>query len=150
MSTNYSLLFYLKKPKNYVSGPKPIYMRITVDGIPKEISTGRDCDPAKWISKANCAKGTKEDVKTLNGYLDTLEHKVADFHLRMTKTGEDNTSESIKLKYLGKDIKRKMLLAVFLEHNNQMEELQLELQFQIEPFRLDKGDLSCLLRSVPG
>ncbi|SDL81527.1 Uncharacterised protein [Sphingobacterium mizutaii] len=26
MSTNYSLLFYLKKPKNYVSGTKPIYM----------------------------------------------------------------------------------------------------------------------------
>ena len=26
MSTNYSLLFYLKKPKNYVGGMKPIYM----------------------------------------------------------------------------------------------------------------------------
>lgn len=43
MPATYSLLFYLKKPKNYVSGPKPIYMRITVSGIPKEISTGRDC-----------------------------------------------------------------------------------------------------------
>src|SRR5690606_38175383 len=101
MSTNYYLLFYLKKQKNYVSGQKLIYMRINMNGIPKEISTGRDYDPEKWISKANCAKGTKEDVKTLNGYLDTLEHKVADFHLRMTKTAEDNTSESIKLKYLG-------------------------------------------------
>ncbi|WP_236537179.1 Arm DNA-binding domain-containing protein [Sphingobacterium composti Ten et al. 2007 non Yoo et al. 2007] len=90
MSTNYSLLFYLKKPKNYVNGPKPIYMRITVDGIPKELSTGRECDPAKWISKANRAKGTKEDVKTLNAYLDTLEHKVADIHLQMTKSGEWN------------------------------------------------------------
>jgi hypothetical protein len=48
MSTNYPLLFYLKKPKNYVSGPKPIYMRITVGGIPKEFSTGKDCDPSKW------------------------------------------------------------------------------------------------------
>lgn len=123
MSTNYSLLFYLKKPKNYVSGQKPIYMRITVDGIPKEVSTGKDCEPAKWISKANRAKGTKEEVKTLNTYLDTVEHKVADLHLQMVKSGEDITSESIKLKYLGKDIKRKSLLAVFLEHNNQMEAL---------------------------
>lgn len=120
MSTNYSLLFYLKKPKNYVSGPKPIYMRITVDGIPKEVSTGRECDPFKWISRANRAKGTKEDVKTLNAYLDTLEHKVSDIHLQMVKSGEDITSESIKLKYLGKDIKRKTLLAVFFEHNKQM------------------------------
>lgn len=123
MSTNYSLLFYLKKPKNYVSGQKPIYMRITVDGIPKEVSTGRDCEPAKWISKANRAKGTKEDVKTLNAYLDTVEHKVADLHLQMLKSGEDITAEAIKLKYLGKDIKRKTMLAVFLEHNQQMEAL---------------------------
>ena len=123
MSTNYSLLFYLKKPKNYVSGPKPIYMRITVDGVPKEVSTGRECDPAKWISKANRAKGTKEDVKTLNAYLDTLEHKVADIHLQMTKSGEDISAESIKLKYLGKDIQRKPLLTVFLEHNQQMKAL---------------------------
>ena len=61
MSTNYSLLFYLKKPKNYVGGMKPIYMRITVAGDPKEVSTGRECDPVRWNAKANRAKGTKED-----------------------------------------------------------------------------------------
>src|SRR5690554_1412033 len=62
MSTNYSLLFYLKKPKNYVGGMKPIYMRITVAGDPKEVSTGRECDPVRWNAKANRAKGTKEDI----------------------------------------------------------------------------------------
>ena len=112
MSTNYSLLFYLKKPKNYVGGSKPIYMRITVAG-----------EPSRWNAKANRAKGTKEDVKTLNAYLDTIEHKIAELHLQMVKSGEDITAESIKLKYLGKDIKRKTLLDVFLEHNNQMEAL---------------------------
>lgn len=83
MSTNYSLLFYLKKPKNYQNGPKPIYMRITVNGIPKEVSTGRECEPAKWIPRANRAKGTKEDVRMLNSYLDALEHKIADIHLQL-------------------------------------------------------------------
>jgi hypothetical protein len=39
LEKSFSLLFYLKKPKNYVSGNMPIYMRITVDEIPKEIST---------------------------------------------------------------------------------------------------------------
>jgi hypothetical protein len=37
MITIYTLLFYLKKPKNYESGPMPIYMRITVDGLPKRV-----------------------------------------------------------------------------------------------------------------
>lgn len=123
MSTNYALLFYLKKPKNYVIGPKPVYMRITVDGVPKEVSIGRYCEPAKWIAKLNRSKGTKEDAKTLNAYLDTLELKVAEIPLRMTKMGEDITAESIKLKYLGKDIQRKTLLTVFQEHNKQMEAL---------------------------
>jgi len=56
MSTNYSLLFYLKKPKNYAVGAKPIYMRITVAGEPKEVSTGLECDPLRWNAKANRAK----------------------------------------------------------------------------------------------
>ena len=41
----------------------------------------------------------------------------------MTKSGEDITSESIKLKYLGKDVQRKTLIDVFREHNDQMKAL---------------------------
>lgn len=90
MSTNYSLLFYLKKPKNYVGGMKPIYMRITVAGDPKEVSTGRECNPVRWNAKANRAKGTKEDIRGLNAYLDTLERKVADAHLQLVKGRHGN------------------------------------------------------------
>ncbi len=123
MSTNYSLFFYLKKPKNYVNGPKPIYMRITVDGIPKEVTTGRECDPPKWNSKANRVKGTTEAIKTLNSYLDTLVSKISAIHTAMTAASEEITAESIKLRYQGKDIKRKQFLEVFREHNIQMETL---------------------------
>ncbi|WP_286591712.1 Arm DNA-binding domain-containing protein [Sphingobacterium sp. N143] len=124
MSTNYSLLFYLKKPKNYVSGPKPIYMRITVEGIPKkEVSTGQECDPPKWTSKANRLKGTTEAVKTLNCYRDTLVSKVSTINTAMIAAGEEINVESLKLRFQGKDIKRKNFLDVFKEHNNQMEAL---------------------------
>lgn len=117
MSTNYYLLFYLKKPKNYVSGAKPIYMRITLNGIPKEVSTGQVCDPSKWNSKANRCKGTTEQVKSLNHYLDGLVAKVSRIHSAMLAAGEDIDAESIKLRYLGRDIQRKQFLVVFKEHN---------------------------------
>jgi len=123
MSINYSLLFYLKKPKNYVNGPRPIYMRITVDGIPKEVSTGRECDPSKWNSKANRMKGTTEAVKIMNSFLDTLVSKVSTIHTAMTAAAEEITAESIKLRYQGKDIKQKQFLDVFREHNIHMEAL---------------------------
>ena len=123
MSTNYSLLFYLKKPKNYVSGLKPIYMRITVDGLPKEVSVGRECEPSKWNSKANRVKGTTETVKTLNSYLEALVSKVSTLHTAMIAAGEEITAESLKLRFQGKDIKRKNFMDVFKEHNEQMEAL---------------------------
>ena len=37
LDKSFGLLFYLKKPKNYVKGEVPIYLRITVDGTFKRI-----------------------------------------------------------------------------------------------------------------
>ncbi|MBB5639014.1 hypothetical protein HDE68_004952 [Pedobacter cryoconitis] len=45
MKTSFSLLFYLKKPKNYIKGAVPVYLRITVDGKRAELATSRDCEP---------------------------------------------------------------------------------------------------------
>lgn len=123
MNTNYSLLFYLKKPKNYINGSKPIYMRITVPGIPRELSAGRECDPARWNPISNRVKGQKEEIRNLNAHLDTLERKVEDAHSSLVKQGVEITSELIKLKYLGKDVVRHYLMKVFQEHNTKMEAL---------------------------
>lgn len=123
MNTNYSLLFYLKKPKNYVNGPKPIYMRITVAGVPRELSAGRECDPIRWNPISNRVKGHKEEIRNLNAHLDTLERKIEDAHSSLVKQGVEITSELMKLKYLGKDVIRHYLMEVFDEHNTKMEAL---------------------------
>ncbi|MGQ7856244.1 Arm DNA-binding domain-containing protein [Pedobacter sp. WC2501] len=54
MKTNFSLLFYLKKPKNYLKGAVPVYLRITVDGKRVEMSASRKCEPELW----NISSGT--------------------------------------------------------------------------------------------
>ncbi|WP_317198316.1 Arm DNA-binding domain-containing protein [Mucilaginibacter ginkgonis] len=48
MKTTFSLLFYLKKPKNYEDGPVPVYLRITVAGKRSETASGRECLPSLW------------------------------------------------------------------------------------------------------
>jgi len=48
MRTTISLLFSLRKPKNYQSGEMPIYLRITVDGQRTELAVSRKCDPVRW------------------------------------------------------------------------------------------------------
>ena len=66
MKTNFSMLYYMKKQKNYQSGLVPIYLRITVNGQQAELTTGRECDPIKWNNKSGRAVGTKEDIKSFN------------------------------------------------------------------------------------
>jgi hypothetical protein len=69
MKTNFSLLFCLKKQKNYVSGNVPIYMRITVRGNRAEIATNRDCDPRRWNVRGRRDISSKEKIKVLNTHL---------------------------------------------------------------------------------
>jgi len=70
MKTNFSMLFYLKKQKNYTSGLAPVYLRITVDGERAEVTTNRECEPEKWNSHSGRPTGTKENIKSLNAFLD--------------------------------------------------------------------------------
>ena len=44
METNYSVLFYLKKQKDWSKSPAPIYMRITING--KLLNTYLD----EWVA----------------------------------------------------------------------------------------------------
>ena len=96
LEKNFSLLFYLKKPKNYLKGPMPIYLRITVDGGAKEISIARDCDTDRWNANAGRVYGTKEDAKLLNAYLDTLQTKVYEVRRQLLEKDESITAESLK------------------------------------------------------
>src|SRR5690348_3971663 len=111
MKTTFSLLFYLKRPKNYESGPMPIYLRITVNGKRAETTSGRECAPANWNSSTGRLRGTKEEVRSFNAYLDNLQTQVYDAHKILTESGGAITAELIKNRLLGKNEKVKMLIA---------------------------------------
>ena len=123
MKTNFSLLFYLKKQKNYKSGPAAIYMRITVNGKRSENSTGRECEPSRWNAHAGRANGTKEVTRALNAYLDDLQKKVYEAHSRLTEADEMITAENIRNKFLGKSEQPRSLIAIFKDHNRKVEAL---------------------------
>jgi site-specific recombinase XerD len=120
MKTNFSLLFYLKKPKNYVLGPVPIYLRITVNGERAETTSNRECDPNLWNSYSGRLKGTTENVRSFNAYLDGLQHQVYDAHKELTEAEIAITAEKLKNRFLGNDEKAIMLLTIFKEHNKNM------------------------------
>lgn len=126
MKNNVSTLFYLKKSKNYTVGMVPIYMRITVDGVRKDLSTGKNCDPQYWNAKANRMAGTRQEVKTFNNYLFSLEKQIDQIHSELVVSGKMVSAQSIANKYLGVEEgqeKPRELIEVFQEHNDRVEAL---------------------------
>ncbi|MCX2480784.1 phage integrase SAM-like domain-containing protein [Pedobacter sp. MC2016-15] len=123
MNNTFSLLFFLKKPKKYVAGSVPIYMCITVDGIPKELSTGKQCEPERWNAKTLRLDGKKEDARTINCHLKTIEDKVDQAHTDLYKAGNEITALSLKNKYLGVEEEAHTIITAIQDHNDKVKAL---------------------------
>ena len=114
------ILFYQKKPKRYTHGPIPVYLRLTVDGIQKEIATKHSCLPDRWSSQSQRVKGTNEASRTVNSFLDSLERKVHEARRLLLEAQKPITAESLKNALTGQGGRPITLLEVFREHNTKM------------------------------
>ncbi len=123
LSKRISLLFHLMKSRNYKQGKMSVYLRLTVDSERTEISVQRECEPIRWNTSAGRAIGTKEEIKALNAYLDTMQGKVYEVQRSLIDEGNPVTAENIKNKLLGIKEPSQTILEVFKQHNEQMAQL---------------------------
>lgn len=92
-----------------------MYVRFTVDGIPKEASTRRQWDINRWDQKEGKAIGTREDVKTLNAFLESLTTKVNSYKTELFNKGIPVSSVDLINFINGRSIKRNKVLEEFLD-----------------------------------
>ena len=118
MNKTFSLLFLLKKNKQKANGTVPIYARITIDGIPKEISCKRCIDPKLWDNKLQRLSGRNPEVKSINNYLKTFEQEIYEAHHMAMKDKKPVTAALVKAKATGADQVKRMLVPIFQKHNN--------------------------------
>jgi hypothetical protein len=123
MKTITSILFYPKRAKVNVKGQCVIYTRITVNGKRIEFSTGRHVEPGKWSSAAGKMKGQSEEARSINKHLDILKTKIIDIQMEFIHTKTPISAKLFKSKVLGEDMKRRMLIPIFEDHNNRIKEL---------------------------
>lgn len=123
LEKSFSLLFYPKKPKNHSGGNVAIYLRITVNGKGKEMTTKQKCDPAKWNKYAQRVRGNSIQVKTINTSLDTIERQVHEARKLLVENGTAITAEALRNRLTGQTEKPRLLLELFQEHNEQMAKL---------------------------
>lgn len=119
MKFDLSVLFVLRRAQTDVKGLAPISLRITVNGVRVELSTGRKVEPQKWNNKQQRAIGRSEAARTLNDYLDGLETTVRRNYNSLSDAQMDITAEVLKDMLNGKNSKDYTLISVF-EKNNKL------------------------------
>jgi site-specific recombinase XerD len=123
MSNLMHLCFHLKKPKNYISGTIPIYLRIIVDLKRVEISIGKACEPSRWCKKSDRILGNREEIKILNKYIDQFQAKVYEAQEFLIRESLEVTADAIRNQALGKKETVKTIIEIFTDHNNKVEAL---------------------------
>ncbi|MBW7890971.1 MAG: site-specific integrase [Chitinophagaceae bacterium] len=111
--------FFLKSPKNKCKF-RYIYLRVTVDGASKETSTKRKWDINRWNQKTERAIGSKEDSRTLNFFLDSLETKINQYKTELINDGSTITAQKIIDFVLGKTTSKAKVLEEFQAHNDEI------------------------------
>ncbi len=141
MKHKISTLFYAKSSKATKNGLIPIYQRITINGIRIELSTSRFVEKAKWNTEAGKMKGSTEEARTINSYLDILKSKIYETEKWMVNNNQDINAQTFKNKLLGIEENQRKLVTIFEDHNKKMKEL-IGKEFSINTYKKYKTTLS--------
>jgi len=124
MKDNISILFWVNKARISQKNLKvPIYVRITINGKRAEISTGKSTLINTWIAKAGRLKGTSQDTRTINRYLDNINIKLYKIFDKLKEEIGTVSANDVKNRFLGKDSEKHSLIELFNEHNEQLKNL---------------------------
>ncbi len=115
----FSILFWINRAK-VKDGKAPIYARVTVDGKRAEISIKRVIDPDNWNPDKGQAKGSKEESRMLNAYIEQVRNQLFECYQEMQKQKKLITSEAIKGRFIGFEEREHTLISVFEQHNKDM------------------------------
>lgn len=123
MKAKVNLHFYAKSTKANAKGQFPIYVRLTVDGNRTEFSTKKFIEPSRWSSEASKVKGTTEEARSINSYLDVIKSRVLDIQMELIHKNQNISIENFKELLFGSEEKQRMLVPIFQDHNNKIKEL---------------------------
>ncbi|MCB0753111.1 MAG: site-specific integrase, partial [Ignavibacteriae bacterium] len=118
-STTFSILFWLKlsKAKN---GKAPLYARITVNGKRVEISLKRKVKIEYWSSAKNKVKGTNQEARIINEFLDQVSSELHQAKNELKSEGKIISAQTVKARYLKEDEQNYLLSDIIKYHNEDM------------------------------
>ncbi|MEC7753760.1 MAG: site-specific integrase [Bacteroidota bacterium] len=119
-TTNTFGVQFITRTNKAKDGLLPIYARVTVDGRRVEISLKRWIKPGDWNGTKGMAKGSREEIKSLNYYLDEVRARIMECYQEMQVQKRLITADAIKSMFLGTDQKDFTLCKLVDYHNQTM------------------------------
>ena len=123
MKAKITLHIYAKTTKANSAGQLPIYIRLTVDGQRFEFSSKKFIEKSKWSPELSKMKGSSEEARTINNYLDLMKSKVFDIQMELIHKNEELSLENFKSRILGTHQRERMIIPIYQNHNDKIEEL---------------------------
>jgi site-specific recombinase XerD len=123
MKAKINLHIYAKSTKANAAGQLPIYIRLTVDGQRFEFSSKKFIEKSKWSSELSKMKGSSEEARTINNYLDLIKSKVFDIEMELIHKNEQLSLDNFKSRLLGTHQRDRMIIPIYQDHNNKIESL---------------------------
>src|SRR5690606_26341759 len=123
MGNSLSLLFYIKKSKADSSGHTNIYLRITVDGHRAELSIRRKVPIEYWNAETSQARGNSAASQEVNRLMTSIRSKIYSIEQEHLNKGKNITAIGLRDAFLGKNEINRMVLEIFKEHNDKVEQL---------------------------
>ena len=123
MKAKITLHIYAKTTKANATEQLPIYIRLTVAGQRFEFSSKKFIEKSKWSPELSKMRGSSEEARTINNYLDLMKSKVFDIQMELIHKNEELSLENFKTRILGTHQRERMLIPIYQNHNDKIEEL---------------------------
>lgn len=121
----YSINFWATPTRKRNDGTIPIHATITLNGIRASFSTGRKVFLVEWDNVKQRVKGTNEQAKLTNTYLQEVKNKLARLELELLQRGYIITADLLKDAYFNnvESIQTKTLIQVFEDYLKSLEKI---------------------------
>ena len=121
-----NILFYIRKDRIDIKGKVPIYCRITFNKERVDFSVKRTIAPERWEASKGRVKGSGEDFKAINAYLNMVSNKIYVNHHKLEESNKTITANALMNLVSDKPDNPKntpSIFKIFEQHNKKVKSL---------------------------
>jgi integrase len=118
MQTSQSFgIHFTNRPDKSKDGKEPIYACVTVNRQRAYIALKQNVDPKNWDGGRGAAKGNKEEVKSINNYLEEVRLAIGNSYKELQIKRKMLSAKAVKDLYLGEEAQVYSLSRLITYHN---------------------------------